>query len=155
MVDLVPASVVAKCAGVDPDRRRKWAQGDDPLVRPGPGLTDRDAVETAILAALARANQKVAPEAWRALRQDIRKLLIAGADDLWVLMSATGLGHGVAEGAEAAAVRAAESEEAYHVIGLKERIVSTRARYSRMAAKPRAPRSALADLGGRRSDRGA
>jgi hypothetical protein len=154
MGDVMPASVVAKCAGVDPGRRRKWAQGDDPLVRPGPGFTDRDAVESAILGAMARANQKVAPDAWRAIRQDVRKLLLTGADDLWVLMSATGFGHAVAAGPEAAAARAADSEEAYHVISLRERIVLARARYEREAARLATRRATLAALGGRRPSAG-
>lgn len=145
------ASVVAKCAGVDPNRRAKWARRRPPLVRSGPLFTAHDAVETAILAALADANQKIAPDAWLAVRQDVRKLAMAGAEDLWVLVSATGFSHAVAMGPTTAAEIAASVGEVFHVVSVAGRVAAARERFEAEVAKLR--RSSAGTAGARQGNR--
>lgn len=141
----LPPSVIAKCAGVDPNRRGKWARHKPSLVRPGPGLTAHDAIETAILARLAQANQKVAPRAWLAVRQDVRKLALAGVDDIWIALSETGYSHLAVDGAAAAAESAAVTGEAYRFVPVRERIVAARQQFDVEAARLRAKEAARRD----------
>lgn len=131
----ISASAVARCAGVDPARRSKWASGGNPLVRPGPGFTEHDAVETAVLAALARANQKLARDAWLAVRRELRTLVLAGGSDIWLLLSMSGHGHGVTASAATAAEFAAESAEPYRVLRVGDQIAEARHRFAREVAK--------------------
>lgn len=145
----MPAALVSKCAGVSPGNRRTWVRRDPQLVRGGPRFTAHDAIETAIVGALADTTQKLGPAAWLAVRQDVRKLVLAGVEDLWILVSATGLSHSVATGPEEAARRAAGAGEAYYVVSVRDRILDARARFEAEVAKlqqeQRAPRVARAE----------
>jgi hypothetical protein len=82
------AASIAACGGVSPDTRRKWTMRTTPLVRSGPQFTPHDAIETAIVAALANANHKRAPDAWLSVRNDVRQHILGGSDELWIVMSA-------------------------------------------------------------------
>lgn len=107
----VSVSQLAWCGQVTGTRRTKWAARTPPLVRRGPKFTSLDAVETAIVGVLAGVNQKAAPAAWLAVRQEVRSLLLSGSDDLWILMSASGPSHAVATSSAAAAERARDLRE--------------------------------------------
>jgi hypothetical protein len=98
-------------------------------VRPGPQLTAHDAVETAILAALARANQKIAPMAWLDIRQAVRELTMAGEDDIWIALSETGFSHRAVVGGAGVAKVAADTGEAYRIVCVRDRIVAARERF--------------------------
>lgn len=87
---IVTAASIAACGGVSRDTRRKWTQRMPPLVRPGPQFTTHDAIETAIVAALANVNHKRGPDAWLAVRNDVRQYVLSGVDELWIVMSAQG-----------------------------------------------------------------
>lgn len=71
------------------------------------------------------------------VRQDIRELTLAGVDDIWVLLSETGYRHRAVDGAAAAAQWAADSEEAYRVVSVRDRIVDARQRFETEAERAR------------------
>jgi hypothetical protein len=86
------ASAIAHCAGCTDERRRDWA--DVGLLRKKPPLQPHDAAETAILLTLAnRTNKNTAPQAWRAVRQEVRQLALAGKADIWIVMTKGGQSH--------------------------------------------------------------
>jgi hypothetical protein len=135
----VKAAAVAKCAGVSPDNRKNWAKPTSKrpaLLRAGPGFTALDAVETAVFAKLTSVNQKLAADAWLALRTEVHELVLAGHDELWIMMSATGFGHRVAASASAAATRGAEDvAQAFHVVRTGRAIPVARKNFDALAAK--------------------
>jgi hypothetical protein len=113
-----------------------------PLVRPGPQFTTHDAIETAIVAALADANQKRGPDAWLAVRNDVRQHVLGGAEELWVVMSARGNFARVASAASEAADFASAAGCPVYVVPLHGAIAAARRRFdeeiSRLAGKSRA-----------------
>jgi hypothetical protein len=123
----VTASRVAACAGVSANLRGKWAKAG--LVRPGPQLTSNDAVETAILAILAKINQKAAPDVWLRARGQVRGSLLQGTDTLWIVVSACfTVVHVTMEPADAARLASGISNGA-HVVNLTEAIADARGRF--------------------------
>jgi hypothetical protein len=136
----IPAKHIAWCGGVQASRRAKWARTtkDRPaLVRPGPLFTSHDAVETAVVAALAKVNQKVATAAWLAIRGDVRERLLAGDSDLWVLMSSDGPSHCIVQGATEAAETADSLGEALWTLRLAAQIGMSRQRFETVLASHR------------------
>jgi hypothetical protein len=85
----VRAAAIAACAGCTDPRRRDWA--DAGLLRKKPPFQPHDAAETAILYTLAkRTNKNSAPQAWRAVRHEVRQLVMSGKTDLWIVMTKGG-----------------------------------------------------------------
>jgi hypothetical protein len=99
------------------------------LVRPGPHFTPHDAVETAIVAALAEANHKRGPDAWLAVRSEVREHLMRGSDQLWIVMSARGNLTRVACAAADATDLASEARCPVYVVPLGEVITTARERF--------------------------
>jgi hypothetical protein len=88
----LPAAAIATCANCPQERRRDWA--DAGLLRKQPPFLTHDVVETAILFALTkRTNKNSAPQAWRAVRQEVRQLAVAGRTDIWIVMTKGGRGY--------------------------------------------------------------
>jgi hypothetical protein len=81
---------MAWCADVAAPRLRGWAAAGR-LKRDAP-FTAHDAVEAAVAFSLPRrgVSQKAAPAAWQEIRPQLRKLLLAGADKPWAVISADG-----------------------------------------------------------------
>jgi hypothetical protein len=86
----ITAKDIAWCAQVDRARRERWASAG--RLKRDPPFTERDAAETAIAFALARGgvSQKVAPAAWRRIQPDVKRLLIAKTQSIWILVCADG-----------------------------------------------------------------
>jgi hypothetical protein len=125
----IPARRVAACGHVSPDTWRKWATHDPPLVRNGPSFTSHDAVEAAIVGVLSRTNQKLAADAWLAVRAPVREHLLAGADDLWLVVGAQGALAVVSKGAARAAVAASKAGEPVYMLPLRAAIKDARERF--------------------------
>src|SRR6185312_15100542 len=91
----LPAAQIAHCGGWTDVRRRGWAKQG--LLRERGPFTTHDAVETAICAQLAvRTNQNAATRMWKVVRADVRRLTVAGRDDIWIVASASHPAHAVA-----------------------------------------------------------
>lgn len=127
----VPAARVAACAGVTGDARRKWAARQPSLLRAGPNFTSHDAVETAIVALIAKTNQKRGPEAWLSVRGVVRERLLEGTDDLWLVMSAQSTFAQIATDAAEAAHVGSSLDEPVHIVGLTSAIKTARSRFDR------------------------
>jgi len=86
----ITAKDIAWCAQVGRARRERWASAG--RLKRDPPFTEHDAAETAIAFALARdgVSQKVAPAAWRTIQPDVKRLLIAKAQSIWILVCADG-----------------------------------------------------------------
>ena len=106
-----------------------------PLVRSGPQFTTHDAIETAIVAALANANHKRGPDAWLMVRSEVRQHVLSGIDDLWIVMGAQGNFGRVACGASEAASLASAANEPVYVVELVQAIQDARKRFSEEVAR--------------------
>lgn len=84
------ATDVAWCGCVDGPRRRSWAEAG--RLKATPPFTEHDVLETAIAFSMTArgVSQKVATTAWGVLRPEVRKLLIAGHREPWLVISADG-----------------------------------------------------------------
>jgi hypothetical protein len=129
----LPAATIAHCGGWPDERRRGWAERD--LLKRAPPFIPHDAVETAVAARLAeRTNKNSAPQAWRAVRQEVRELAMAGDDDIWIVLTQAGMSHApdarAVSGATAAGAAAAELGTLVWVVPVRDAICRARARFA-------------------------
>lgn len=136
------ATDIAACGGWSGDRRRGWASGQDPLLRPAGPFSSYDAVETAIAARLAdRTNKNAAPAAWREVRGRVRELVVAGTTDIWLVVSEPG-GPGVrgqaridahaVAGAAAAARAAAQLQKPVWIVPIQDAVADAQSRFAEL-----------------------
>jgi hypothetical protein len=146
----ITAASIAACGGVSSDTRRKWALRKPPLVRPGPQLMTHDAIETAIVAALANVNHKRGPDAWLVVRNDVRQHVLSGSDDLWIVMSTHGNFARVACDASDASHCAITAGGPVYVVALASVIASAREQFdeevARLASKTGAQVAAIRQI---------
>lgn len=106
-----------------------------PLVRAGPQFTPHDAIETAIVALLADTNQKRAADAWLAVRNEVRQLILSGYESLWLVMSAQGSYTRLAKDTEDTATFAAAADGPVYVVHLTPAIEKARSRFAEENAR--------------------
>lgn len=130
---------MAWCADVAAPRLRQWATKG--RLKHDPPFTEHDAVEAAVAFLLSKkgVSQKTAPRAWTQMRPHVRKLLLSGADEPWVVVSADGpVAHALPDAA-AAADAAARLGRCW-VFPLQPAITLARERYA-LVSRHAAPKS--------------
>jgi hypothetical protein len=130
----ITATDIAWCAQVDRARRASWAT--DGSFKRQPPFTEHDALETAIAFSLTRGgvSQKIARTAWGLIRSEVKRLLIAGEREIWVVVSMGGPRAWAFASAEGAASRAA-GEGPCWIVATSEAVQEARVRYGQLTAQ--------------------
>lgn len=130
----ITAAQVAWCGQVRPGKRHSWARQD--RLKQHPPFTTHDAVETALAFRLADSavSQKIATAAWESVRAEIKRLIVAGEEDIWFVVAAEGPRHAAVAGANDAA-RAGEQLGPCWLVSAQEVVVEAKMRFAELRAR--------------------
>jgi hypothetical protein len=125
----ITASKIAACGGMSEDTRRRWVEVHK-LLNPGPEFTEHDAIETGVAAALAsRTTTQRAPQVFREFRAQLRREVLAGRTNIWLVVRAK-VGCDVAFSPAAAAKAAERRRELTWTVSLHDVIQAARREYA-------------------------